>query len=101
MERSAGVSRAGFPVLEAWAASHEGLFTIRPPDAAAITFLRYHLGTGSEELAERIRREQSVLVVPGVYFGAEGHLRVSFGLPHEYLSEGLARIGAVLAEGIS
>jgi len=99
LERTRGLIRAGFPVLEEWAASHAGLFTLRPPDAAAITFLRYHLDAGSEELAGRIRREQSVLVVPGVYFGVEGHLRVSFGLPREYLSDGLARIGAVLAGG--
>ncbi len=86
-------------MLQEWAASHEGLFTIRPPDAAAIAFLRYHLDVGSEELADRIRREQSVLVVPGVYFGVEGHMRLSYGLPLEYLSEGLDRIGKVLTAG--
>jgi aspartate/methionine/tyrosine aminotransferase len=47
LERTRGLIRAGYPVLEEWAASHEGLFTIRPPDAAAITFLRYHLKTAS------------------------------------------------------
>lgn len=97
LARTRGLIRAGFPVLEEWAESHRGLFTIRPPDASAITFLRYHLDTPSVELAERIRREQSVLVVPGTYFGVENHLRIAFGLPHEYLSEGLARIGAVLS----
>jgi len=99
LERTRGLIRAGFPVLEEWASSHEGLFTIRHPDAAAIAFLRYHLDVGSEELADRIRREQSVLVVPGTYFGVEQHLRISYGLPHDYLSDGLARIGEVLAGG--
>jgi len=99
LERTRGLIRRGYPMLQEWAASHEGLFTIRPPDAAAIAFLRYHLDIGSEELADRIRREQSVLVVPGTYFGVEGHMRISYGLSPEYLSEGLDRIGRMLAAG--
>ena len=97
LARTRALIRAGFPVLEEWAASHEGMVTIKPPDAAAIAFLRYHLDVGSVDLAERIRRERSVLVVPGTYFGVEGHLRISFGLPHEHLSDGLSRIASVMA----
>ncbi len=97
LERTRGYIRRGFPVVEEWAARNDGLVTIRPPDAAAITFLRYHRDLGSEDLADRIRREHAVLVVPGAHFGVEGHLRVSFGLPHDYLSRGLEAITAVLA----
>ena len=32
-------------------------------------------------------------------FGVEGHMRISYGLSPEYLSEGLDRIGRVLAAG--
>jgi aspartate/methionine/tyrosine aminotransferase len=99
LERTRGYIRRGYPVLESWAAEHPGLLTLQPPDAAAIAFPRYHLDEPSEKTADRIRREESVLVVPGSFFGAEGHLRISFGLDPEYLREGLDRIGRVLAAG--
>lgn len=97
LARTRGYIRSGYPVLESWVADHSDLLSIEPPDAAAIGFARYHLDLSSEELSDRIRREQSVLVVPGAFFGVEGHLRISFGLPHDYLNEGLDRIGKVLA----
>jgi aspartate/methionine/tyrosine aminotransferase len=97
LERTRGYIRSGYPVLQSWVEDHAGLLSVEPPDAAAIAFARYHLDLPSEELAERIRHEQRVLVVPGVFFGIDGHLRISFGLPHDYLIEGLDRIGKVLA----
>jgi aspartate/methionine/tyrosine aminotransferase len=39
-----------------------------------------------------------VLIVPGDHFGYDHHLRISFGLPHDYLREGLSRITQVLEE---
>jgi aspartate/methionine/tyrosine aminotransferase len=97
LERTRGFIRRGYPVLEAWIAAHPGLLSVHPPDAAAIAFLRYDLDVASQALADRIRSEHAVLVVPGSLFGVEQHLRVSFGLPHDYLTEGLDRIARVLA----
>jgi aspartate/methionine/tyrosine aminotransferase len=96
LERTRGFIRRGFPILEAWAASLGGALTLRPPDAAAIAFPAYHSGQPSEEVADRIRREQSALVVAGSLFGTDGHLRISFGLPPDVLEDGLARVGRVL-----
>jgi aspartate/methionine/tyrosine aminotransferase len=72
--------------------SHSDLFSLRPPDAAAIAFVRYHLDINSSELAERLRREKSVLIVPGDHFGMDHFLRISFGLPHDYLGAALDRM---------
>jgi aspartate/methionine/tyrosine aminotransferase len=96
LERTRRYIRTGYPVLADWVASHPGVLTMRPPDAAAIAFLRYEHEVTSEALVDRIRRERGVLVVPGSLFGVEHHLRVSYGLPPEYLGEGLERIGRVL-----
>jgi aspartate/methionine/tyrosine aminotransferase len=68
----------------------------RLPDAGAICFLRYPQPIGSTELAERLRVEKDVLVVPGDHFGMDGFFRVGFGIPREDLVEGLGRIGATL-----
>ena len=69
-----------------------------PPDAAAIAFVRYHLEVNSTALTERLRTEKSVLIVPGDHFGMDHHLRISYGLPHDYLLPALDRIHRLIAE---
>ncbi len=90
--------RGGWPILQDWLASHPGVFSVRPPDAAAIAFARYDLPINSTELAERLRTEKSVLVVPGDHFGMDHFLRLSFGLPQDILRAGLDRIHQLIAE---
>ena len=90
--------RRGFPVLDAWLESHEGTFSMVPPRAAAIAFPRYHLEMNSAELVRRLMVEKSVLIVPGDHFGVDHHLRISFGLPHDYLQAALERIHELIVE---
>jgi aspartate/methionine/tyrosine aminotransferase len=92
IQRTRDYIRRGFPILEEWLKSHEGTFTLVPPQAAAIAFVRYHLDVNSTEMVERLMREMSVLIVPGDHFGLDHHLRISFGLPPDYLRAGLDRI---------
>ena len=49
---------------------------------------------------ERLRKDHSVLTVPGDHFGIDRCLRISFGLPHDYLKAGLERIHAGLLESL-
>jgi aspartate/methionine/tyrosine aminotransferase len=89
--------RSGHERLVAWAEDSDDI-RLFSTDAAAIAFCRYTADINSTELVERMRKEQSVLVVPGDHFGLDGCLRISFGLPHDYVDEGLRRIGKTLAE---
>jgi aspartate/methionine/tyrosine aminotransferase len=77
---------------------HTNTFTLTPPDAAAIAFIRYQLDVNSTELTERLRKEKSVLIVPGDHFGMDHYLRISFGLPHSYLVPALNRIHDLIVE---
>lgn len=90
--------RDGYPVLTKWAAEHGNMFSVFPSQAAAIAFVRYNLPVNSTELTERLRKEKSVLIVPGDHFGLDHHLRISFGLPHDYLRGGLDRIHQLFDE---
>jgi aspartate/methionine/tyrosine aminotransferase len=90
--------REGFPVLEEWMKGHGDTFQVVPPQAAAIAFARYRIDINSTELVTRLMDEKSVLIVPGDHFGLDGHLRISFGLPHDYLRDGLDRIHQMLVE---
>jgi aspartate/methionine/tyrosine aminotransferase len=98
LQRTRGYIRQGFPVLEQWMDNHENTFSLTPPDAAAIAFVRYHLDIKSTMFTERLREEKSTLIVPGDHFGMDHFIRVSFGLPHDYLVAALDRIHELVIE---
>lgn len=98
IRRTRGYIRKGYPLLEEWMEGHGDTFSLTPPEAAAIAFVRYHLDVNSTEFTERLRTEKSVLIVPGDHFGMDHHLRVSFGLPHDYLVPALDRIHELVVE---
>jgi len=75
--------------------------TCKPPDGAFYVFPNvadcYAAGRqGSVELAEYLLQEAHVAVVPGVAFGHDDHIRLSFATSRDQLREGLARIARAL-----
>ncbi len=88
----------GFGRLQAALDRVPGVFGVVPPEASAMSFVRFDLPTGSRELALRLRAEQGVLVVPGDCFGMDDHIRVSTALPEARLDEGLRRLTTLAAE---
>ena len=96
LSRSRQYVRHGYFVVESWLQRHKGVLSCTPPQAAAMAFVRYDLDMESAMLVDRLRREWSILVVPGAFAGAERHLRISFGLPESYLRGGLGRISECL-----
>jgi aspartate/methionine/tyrosine aminotransferase len=98
IQRARGYIRRGFPVLEKWMNEHREILSATPPQAAAIAFVRYRLDIPSIRLAERLREEKKVLIVPGDHFGLDHFVRISFGLPHDYLTPALGRIHDLITE---
>ncbi len=98
IQRGRDYIRRGYPILDSWMKEHEGTFSVVPPQAAAIAFVRYHLDINSTELVERLMQEKGVLIVPGDHFGLDRHLRISYGLPPDYLRAGLDRIHEMIVE---
>ena len=98
LQRTRSYIRQGYPILQQWMDSHENVFSLTPPGAAAIAFARYHLDINSTTFADRLRQEKSVLLVPGDHFGLDKFVRISFGLPHDYLVAALERIRALIEE---
>lgn len=87
-----------FFILDGWLERHEGTFSLFPLRAADIAFPRYHLNINSTELVERLIHEKSVLIVPGDHFGLDHYLRISLGLPPDYIPAGLDRIDELIGE---
>jgi aspartate/methionine/tyrosine aminotransferase len=85
-------------MLDGLLEGHEGTFSLIPLRAAVIALPRYHLNTNSIELVEQLIHEKSVLIVPGDHFGLDHYLRISFGLPPDYLQAGRDRIHELIVE---
>ena len=98
LERTRRYIREGYPVLEKWLADHGNMFTLTAPQAAAIAFVGYQLDVDSESLVKQLIDKKSVLVMPGDYFHVPHHLRISFGLPRDYLQTALQRIHETMME---
>lgn len=98
IQRTRNYIRRGFPLLQQWINDQKDTFRLVAPQAAAIAFVRYHLDINSTELANRLIREKSVLIVPGDHFGMDKFIRISYGLPQDYLTEGLERIRQLVTE---
>ena len=98
IKRTRNYIRKGYPILQKWMDSHENTFCLTPPQAAAIAFVRYHLNINSSEFIERLRKEKSVLIVPGDHFGMDKFVRISFGLPEDYLTRALDRTHDLIME---
>jgi aspartate/methionine/tyrosine aminotransferase len=96
LRRTRGIIRRQLPPLEEWIRSHEDILTYVRPRAGAIAYVAYDLPLESSELAERIREEQSVLVVPGDVLGLGRGIRIGFGYDIEHTLKGLDRVDDVL-----
>jgi aspartate/methionine/tyrosine aminotransferase len=95
LARTRMIIRTNYPLVKRWVDSYEGLSHV-PPEAGAIVLVRHTHPLGSSELAERLRKERSVLVVPGDHFDMGGHLRIGFGSDPRYLESALTLMGEFL-----
>jgi aspartate/methionine/tyrosine aminotransferase len=96
LERTRGILRTNLPVLEDWIRDREDVFSYVEPVAGAIAYVGYRLPVRSTALVDRLRREQSVLLVPGEQFGMGKYLRIGYGGDVEYAMKGMERVDATL-----
>ena len=96
LERARFLINERWPLLEDWAAAHSRVLHWTPPAAGAICFFSYQYPIDSMPLVDRLIREFSTMIVPGIQFRAERHLRIGFGMPSRVLHSGLAAIDRLL-----
>ncbi len=96
LDRTRTILRENVPRVEAWLRDCGHPFEWTTPDAGAFLYARYGLPIGSTALTERLREEESVLIVPGDAFGMDGYLRFGVGERADYVLAGLERLKAFL-----
>lgn len=97
LERTRNILRTNLPILEEWV-DRTGIFSFVKPKAGAISFIKYEPKINSTSLAEKLREQKSVLVVPGDHFGIDGYLRIGYGAESNYLRAGLDLINQFIRE---
>ena len=91
----------GFDVLMRELSTHEGIYSVVPPQASAMCIVRYDLPVDSRHFVDRLVADYSTLVVPGDCFGLDRHFRFSSALDEDYLIEGIRRINALVGDILS
>jgi aspartate/methionine/tyrosine aminotransferase len=98
--RTRSILQQNLPIIRDWAASFGDFLSFNEPLAGALCLIAYRSPTPSVELCERVRVNQSVLIVPGAHLGVEGFIRVWIGGKPEFLTEGLRRVGVELQKEV-
>jgi len=96
--RTRSILQRNYGILRRWTEGHGPLFSHVPPSAGAICYLRYGLPVNSSELAWRLLKEKSTLIVPGDHFGMDGYMRIGMGDAQATFTGGLDRIDELLRE---
>ncbi len=98
LARTRGIIKENYPKMRDWLDAHGSLFSHVPPTAGAICYVKYNMKINSMELAQRLRKEKSVLVVPGDHFSMDGYMRIGTGMQTDLLLRGLDRIDELLRD---
>lgn len=102
LRRSREILVENYRILEDWLDRSEDVLEWRDPDAGAICTVRYQGGPDDRTLVDQIRREASILLVPGSQFDVAGrHFRVGFGGGKQELTDALDRLTPLLRKLIS
>jgi aspartate/methionine/tyrosine aminotransferase len=93
LQRTRTILRDNYALVLTWLDSLDGLLEWTPTEAGAICLVQYHDGPSPAELAERLRVEHKILIVPGNQFGIGRFVRVGMGNPATELEEALGVLG--------
>lgn len=90
------LARANLDHLDRWMSSMPSTRWVAPEDGLVAFCGLPLLPQSSLRFAERLRATREVSVVPGAFFGHEGHLRIGLGVDESAFVEGLHRLSAEL-----
>lgn len=71
-----------------------GITCVKPLGAFYMLPNISHFGLGSAQFCERLLNEQKVACVPGIAFGSDAHIRLSYACSMENIQKGLDRLAA-------
>jgi hypothetical protein len=98
LSRSRYVLKENLALLQEWIGKHPRLFSLVPPKAGGMAFVRYNMPINSSELSTRLRKEKSVFVIAGDWYGMDQYMRIGIGGEKEKLLAGLNLVDETLKD---
>lgn len=98
LPRNAAIISANLVHARDWFQRNAHLASWTEPQAGLLAMMRYHADIASANLADRLAREERVMLAPGSAFGMEGYLRLGLGQRPDIFAEGLERTARFLSE---
>ncbi len=99
LDRNRNMLNENLAHLQNWLASRGDFFRFIPPKAGGMAFVHYHApDINSTELSHWLRKNKSLLIIPGDCYGLDGYFRLGIGERKKYLIEGLKRLKEGLDE---
>lgn len=94
--RNQEIMRQNLDYAEGWFARHSELASWNAPRGGLLALLKYNVDLPSDQVANTLAKDYSVMLAPGSTFGYEGHLRIGIGQTPEIFAEGLERTARCL-----
>ena len=92
--RTGDILRQNLPIVRDWVSSFEGRLTWSEPKAGAIGLMKYAADTPSLTIADRVRVQQSTLIVPGSQVGWRGTSGSGLVATNPFFGKGFAGSGS-------
>ena len=89
LNRFQKTAKTNFEYLKKWMDHQTEFFEWVEPDGGIVCFPRYSMKISSADLCTYLFDAQKILLNPGVYFGQEGCIRLSFGCDLDVLQRAL------------
>ncbi|CAM3584966.1 pyridoxal phosphate-dependent aminotransferase [Erysipelothrix urinaevulpis] len=75
-----------------------GINYVKPEGGLYVFFSIKEYGLTSFEFGRQLAETVGLVLIPGVYFGTDGFMRLSFGLPMEELRKGMDRLESFITQ---
>ena len=98
LERNLQIVQNNLKLYEAFFDKYADLFSWYKPNAGPITLVKMLFDNDDLTFAERLLKEQSVLILPGGIYEYPGYFRIGFG--RKTIQEGLEKFEAFVLENI-
>jgi aspartate/methionine/tyrosine aminotransferase len=93
IKRNAAIRQTNTQIWNKWCEVNNDIISCVYPSSGFTAFPKYRNRLGSIKFAERLLREEGVMVSPGAQFGVDRHLRINLGSRGDTLAQGLERLG--------
>ena len=88
--------KSNLPMYREWVDQFEGFLEFWEPTSGAFCFVKYNADVPSQDIADSLRVNQSMLAAPGSHFGMDGYLRLWAGGDTDFIQKGLQRVSIEL-----